>query len=176
MQGTHKSPRIKEILGKNFILVIEPINFDIHQKNIFFDRFGFVLATESEWFRDLIYKMCIKRIKIWQARYTPKIVSEIRNGLKKYNGINIKTEEEMFHLMGTFADIAYYTAVSHDKDAYIKCFSTFMDGKLLRYCYLGSDVISTQEVINKMFKKFQYSKTIKEQPGLSCFVMHQILN
>lgn len=99
-----------------------------------------------------------------------------KRGFAQNSDITQKTEEEMFRLLGTFADLTYYTAVSHDRDAYIMSFSTIMDGKVLRYCYLGSEVLSTQEIVDKIFKKIEYSKQKKEKAGLSCFGIHQILN
>lgn len=165
-----------ERLGKSFILVIEPLDFNIYQKKVFFNTFGCVIGTESEFFRNLMYKMCEKRVEIWQAHYTPKIITEIRKNLRLVLRKKIRNEEDAFRILSAFADLSFYTAVSHNKDAYLKSFSTIQDGKILRYCYVGSEIYNTSEILEKIEEKIQYSREEKGDNKGSCFEFHQILN
>ena len=49
-----------ETLGKSFLMVIEPSDFDLNQQKVFYSDFGFVIASESEFFRDSMVKLCQK--------------------------------------------------------------------------------------------------------------------
>ncbi len=163
-----------EILGKSFLMVIEPLDFDIEQQKVFYPEFGFVIATESGFFRDSIAAFCKKYHNVRRSAFTPKIITSIRMRMKDFDRNSIRTERGFLELVALFFDIAYYTAVSHDKDAHVRKFSAFNDKSLNYYYYLGSRNYNSLQLLEKMEDKCEHSK-IRHGIG-SYFEISQVFN
>ena len=163
-----------EILGKTFLMVIEPLNFDIKLRKVFYPEFGFVIATESEFFRDSVAAFCKKYHKVRRSAFTPKIITSIRKRMKDFDGKLIRTERGFLELVALFFDIGYYTAVSHDKDAHLRKFSAFNGTTIQFYFYLGSRNYNSLQLLEKMEDKGENSKA---RHGIgSYFEVSQIFN
>ncbi len=163
-----------EVLGKTFLMVIEPLDFDMKQKKVFHPEFGFVIASESEFFRDIAVKLCKKYHRIRRTSFGPKILTSIRKRMRDYNRKTFNTEREFLELVALFFDIAYYTAVSHDKDAHLRKFSV-VDGATFRYFgYCGSKNYNSLQLIEKMQDKVEGSK-VKHGVG-SYFEVSQVFH
>ena len=47
-----------ENLGNTFLMVIDPYDFDMKQQKVFYSDFGFVITSQSKFFRDSMIKLC----------------------------------------------------------------------------------------------------------------------
>ena len=104
-----------EYLGNTALLVIEPLDFDLKRQNVFYPDFGFVLTSESEFFRNKAAEFCIECNKIRQKFFGPKILTGVRKSMKKYLLKPVKTEREFLELLTILFDITYFTGTSRKK-------------------------------------------------------------
>ena len=142
-----------EEIGKSYIVVIEPYNFNIRENKVFYEDFGFVISSQSSFFRDLMVKLCKKCHNLRKNHFGPKIITEIRENMENLGQKNIKTDYETLQLVATFFDITYYTATSHDKEAHLKTFSTVIGRGIHYYLYFGSRLYHTLEILEKIQEK-----------------------
>ena len=163
-----------ENLGKTSIMVIEPSNFDLRKQRVFYPDFGFVLTTESIFFRDMGEKLCLSCHEIRKNHFGPKILTEARKRMKELATKSVRTEREFLELMSIFFDIAYYAAVSQDRGAHLRKFVTY-DGLTTKYyLYVGSMEVTTTEVLDKFNVKISGSKP--DDASMSCFKVIQLIN
>lgn len=163
-----------EHLGKSFIIVIDPPLFNIMHNKVVFDDFGFVISSQSQFFRDMMVKLCKKYHNIRMNHFSPKILTEIRQNINELRRKKIKTDVDTLKLVATFFDIAYYTAVSHDKDAHLRSFSTIVGTASHYFFYAGSKAYNSMVILEKIQKKIEISKN-EENPG-SYFELISIKN
>ena len=163
-----------ENIGKTSLLVIEPKNFDLRQQKVFFPDFGFVLLTESRFFRDMGEKLCLSCHEIRRNHFGPKVLIQAKKRMKELSLKTVRTEREFLELMGIFFDIGYYSATFRDRNAHIRKFITH-DGDTVRYyLYFGSMDITSLEVIDKYDEKVSDSKP--KDTSKSCFEVIQLTN
>ena len=86
----------------------------------------------------------------------------------------LKDERVFLELVALFFDIAYYTAVSHDKDAHLRKFSVFEGVNLRYFGYFGSRDYNSMKLIEKVREKIQRSEE-KNRRG-SYFEILQVVN
>jgi hypothetical protein len=165
---------LMENLGKSFLMVIDPNDFDLNKQKVFFDDFSFVFTSESEFFRDSLYKLCQECYKIRRKGFGPKLITDIRKTMKAILRKNLKDERVLLELVALFFDIAYYTVVSHDRVSHFRKFST-VDGVTIKFCsYFGSRDYNPIELIKKVQQKTQKNKSNTRNGFL--FEIVQILN
>ena len=139
-----------EELGKTYIVVIEPSNFSIKQNKVIYDEFGFVISSQSEVFRDLMSQLVKKCHSVRVKYFGPRILTDIRKNIKGLGRKDVKTEMDTLKLVATFFDIAYYTAVSNNKNAHFRTFSAFIGSELHYFFYVGSIDYKGIEIIEKI--------------------------
>jgi len=163
-----------EYIGTTSLLVIEPKDFDLRRQKVFYPDFGFVLTTESQFFRDMGEKLCLKLHEISKNYFGPKILTEAKKRMKILAARSVRAEREFLELMSILFDIAYYAAVSKGKGAHLRKFITH-DGLMVRYfLYVGSMDITTMEVLGKVNEKILSSKP--DDTSKSCFEVIQLIN
>lgn len=163
-----------ENLGKTFLMVIDPSDFDIKQQKVFHSDFGFVLVTQSEFFRDSMIRLCKKCYSVRRRNFGPKIITRARKRMKEFVNKSIKTEHEFLELVAMLFDIAYYTAVSHDKVAHLRKFVA-VEGAIPKYFgFVGSKDYNSFDIISKIQEKIESTKD-KNETG-SCFEIYQVKN
>ncbi len=163
-----------ENLGKSFMMVIEPLNFDLRQQKVFYSDFGFIIVSESEFFRDSIIKLCQECHKIRQKGFGPKLITSIRKRMKEFVRKSFRTERDLLELVALLFDITYYTAVSHDKDAHLRKFTTIMGASPKYFGYFGSRDYNSLKILEKIQKKIERSEDMKGTG--SYFDILQIIN
>jgi len=163
-----------ENLGKTFLMVIDPYDFDIKQQKVFFSDFGFVLSTQSEFFRDSMIRLCEKCHSVRKRYYGPKIITSARKRMREFVNKSIKTELEFLELVALLFDIAYYTAVSHDKDAHLRKFIAIEGVTPTYFGFIGSKDYNSLDIISKIQEKIGSAKD--EKGTGSCFEIYQVKN
>ncbi|MHA2185279.1 MAG: hypothetical protein ACXAAI_09780 [Promethearchaeota archaeon] len=116
-----------ENLGKSFLIVIDPKDFDLNKEKVFSNDFSFVFSSESEFFRDSLYKLCQECYKVRRKGFGPKLITNIRKRMKAILRKNLNDERVLLELVALFFDIAYYTAVTHEKVSHFRKFSAIDD-------------------------------------------------
>ncbi len=147
-----------EKLGKSFIIVIEASNFSLERCKVTYNNFGFVISSQSQFFRDLMYKLCKKCNSIRANHFGPHILTDIRRNMKLLGRKGIKTDVETLKLVSTCFDVAYYTSVSHDKDAHLRSFSTLVGTTVHYFLYVGTKAYNSLEIIEEIRKKVEMCK------------------
>lgn len=163
-----------EYLGKTGLLVIEPSDFDLKLQKVFYLNFGFVLTSESEYFRNNAAKFCLEYHKIRQGSFGSKILTRIRKSMKEYLAKPVKAEREVLELLAMFFDIAYFTAMSRKNQVYFRKFVTIEGCEPKYYLYLGSIDFTSLEILEKiheMAERFKIGDAL-----MSCFEFIQIIN
>ena len=155
-------------------MVIEPEDFDLRAQKVFFPEFGFVLSSESEFFRDMGEKVCLKLHKIRQNHFGPKILTSDKKLMKILAMKSIRAEREFLELMSILFDIAYYAAISRGRGAHLRKFITYDGLKIKYFLYFGSMDLTTSEVVEKVTEKITNSKP--EDNLKSCFEVIQLIN
>jgi len=163
-----------EYLGKTGILVIEPLGFDLKLQKVFYHNFGFVLTSESEYFRNSAAEFCLEYHEIRQGSFGAKVLTRIRKSMKEYLSKPIKAEREVLELLAMFFDIAYFTATSRKKPIRFRKFIIIEGCKPRYYLYLGSMDITSLEVLERIQEMAERSK-IGGAPT-SCFEFIQLIN
>ena len=163
-----------ETLGKSFLMVIEPSDFDLNQQKVFYSDFGFVIASESEFFRDAMIKLCHECHKVRKNGFGPKIITNIRERMKEIVRRTLKDERVYLELVALFFDIVYYTSVSHDKDAHLRKFSVFEGVNLRYFGYCGTRDYNSMKLIEKVRERIHVSEE-KNLTG-SYFEILQVVN
>ena len=147
-----------ETLGKSFIIVIEPFNFNIKRCRVLYNNFGFVVSSQSQFFRDLMFKLCKKCNNIRANHFGPHILTDIRRNMKILRKKGIKTEVETLKLVSTCFDIAYYTGVTHDLDTHLQSFSTIVGTTFHYFLYVGTKAYNSLGILDEIRKKVEMSK------------------
>ncbi len=163
-----------ENLGNTFLMVIDPYDFDIKQQKVFHSDFGFVLVTQSEFFRDSMIKLCKKCYSVRKRNFGPKIITSARKRMREFGNRSIKTEHDFLELVALLFDIAYYTAVSHDKVAHLRKFIAIEGISPKYFGYIGSKDFKSSVIINKIQNKIENAKDDKKAG--SCFEIYQVTN
>ncbi|KKN47366.1 hypothetical protein LCGC14_0663590 [marine sediment metagenome] len=163
-----------ENLGNTFLMVTDPYDFDMKQQKVFYSDFGFVITSQSEFFRDSMIKLCKECNNVRKRNFGKNIITTARKRMKKFINKQIKTERDLFELVAMLFDIVYYTAVSQDKNAHLRKFSVIEGATLKYFGYIGSKDYDMFEIINKIQEKIESSKD-KNGAG-SCFEVYQIKN
>ncbi len=151
-----------EKLGKSFIIVIESSNFSLERFEVSYNNFGFVISSQSQFFRDLMFKLCKKCNKIRIKHFGPHILTDIRKNMKILGRKGIKTDVETIKLIFTCFDIAYYTGVSYDLDTHLRSFSTIVGKTFQYFLYVGTKAYNSLGILEEIRKKVEMSKTLKK--------------
>ena len=69
-----------ERLGKTFLLVIDPLDFNMKENSFNYKEFGFIVGTESSWYLSSIFRFCRD---YYQAR-SDYLKPYILDSLKEY--------------------------------------------------------------------------------------------
>lgn len=155
-------------------MVIDPYDFDIKQKKEFHSDFGFVLVTQSEFFRDSMIRFCKECHSVRKRNFGPKIIISARKRMKEFFNKAIKTEGDFLELVAMLFDIVYYTAVSHDKDARLRKFLAIEGASPKYFGFVGSKDYSSFDIISKIQEKMEGTK---DESGVgSCFEIYQVKN
>ncbi len=163
-----------EYLGKTGLLVIEPLDFDLKLQKVFYLNFGFVLTSESEYFRNSAAEFCLEYHKIRQGSFGPKVLTRIRKSMKEYLAKTVKTEREVLELLAMFFDITYFTATSRKKQVCFRKFVTIEGCEPRYYLYFGSIDFTTLDILERIQEMAERSK-IGDAP-MSCFEFIQLIN
>ena len=163
-----------EHLGKTALLVIAPLDFDLRRQKVFYPNFGFVLTSESEFFRNKAVEFCQKYHSIRQKGFGPKVLTGVRKSMKGYLSKPVKTEREFLKLFAIFFDIVYYTSISHNLETHLRKFYIFEDLSTKYYLYIGTMDITSLDILDKIKKKSNNSRL--EDRSKSRFEIVQILN
>jgi len=143
--STEYHPKKMENLGRSYLLVLQPRDFDIKKAQVYYEEFGFVIGTQSQWFRDQMEKLCLECHKIRQRGMGSKIITSMRKRMKAYTRKGIKVEHDLFELIALYFDLAYYTAISHNKDAHLRKFTTILGANPMYFVYVGSENYNVME-------------------------------
>ena len=162
-----------EQLGKSFILVIEPLEFNVYEKKINYDTLGFVFGTQSMWFRDQTYHLVTKYLKFWNHHFTPKAIKEIRDCISNFITAKAKREEVIIRFYCALGLMAYYNARNRNKDLALRKFIFIENGNPTYYIYIGVNMYNTMEIREKIEQKLAHSETGMEWKG-SCFELIQV--
>ncbi len=163
-----------ENLGKTFLMVIEPYDFDMKQQKVFHSDFGFVIVTASEFFRDSMIKLCKECHSVRKRNFGPKILTSTRKRMRDFVNKSIKTERDLLELVAMLFDIAYYTAVSHDKNAHLRKFIAIEGATPTYFGFVGSKDYNSFDIISKIQEKIG---STKDGNGTGCcFEIYQIKN
>ena len=94
--------------------------------------------------------------------------------MKEFVNKSIKTERDFLELVAMLFDIAYYTAVSHDKVAHLRKFIA-IEGATPKYLgFVGSKAYNSFDIISKIQEKMEGTK---DESGVgSCFEIYQVKN
>ena len=163
-----------EYLGNTGLLVIEPLEFDLKLQKVFYLNFGFVLTSESEYFRNSAAEFCLEYHKVRQWSFGPKVLTRIRKSMKEYLTKPVKTEREVLELLAMFFDIAYFTTTSRKNQVYFRKFVIIEGCEPKYYLYFGSIDFTTLEVLERIQKMAERSK-MGDGP-MSCFEFIQLIN
>ncbi|MBA7530271.1 hypothetical protein ES705_22474 [subsurface metagenome] len=163
-----------EYLGKTALLVIEPLGFDFKLQEVFYPNFGFVLTSESEFFRNKAAEFCLEYHKIRQESFGPKILTRVRKSMKEYLSKTVKSEREFLELLAMFFDIAYFTAMSRKKQFHFRKFVIIEECEPRYFLYLGSMDFTSLEVLERIQEIVESSK-IGNAP-MSYFEFIQLIN
>lgn len=155
-------------------MVIYPDDFNFYHQKVFYTDFGFVVISESEFFRDSMYKLCKKCHEVRRKRFGPKIITSIRKKMKEIAKESLKDERVVLEFVALLFDIMYYTAVSHDKNGHLRKFTT-IDGRSIKYfAYFGSTDYDRVRLIEKIQEKLE---TVRNENKIgSCFEILQVGN
>jgi len=162
-----------EQLGKSFILVIEPLEFNVYERKINYDTLGIVFGTQSNWFRDQMYLLVTKYIEFWQHHFTPKAIKEIRDNISNFITAKAKREEAIFRFYRTLGLLAYYTARTRNKDLSMRKFTFIENFNPTYYIYVGVKNYNLMEIREKIEQKIAQSEAGVEWKG-SCFELIQV--
>ena len=168
-----------ERLGKTFLLVIEPLNFNLKENPFKCNEFGFMVGTESAWYLNNIFKFCRDyyraRIDYLNPNALDSLKKEIKKSLQQIINKDVKNDEDLLRLMGIFIDLSFFTACSRDKTTYLTVFTMDVESQLLYCCYVGSNEYKDPVELSKQFFKKIKSPSIDKNDG-SCFEVYQFLN
>ncbi len=162
-----------EQLGKSFILVIEPLEFNVYEKKINYDSLGFVFGTQSVWLRDRTYHLVTKYLEFWQHHFTPKAINEIRENISNFIASKVRREEVMFRFYCALGLLAYYTARTRDKSLAMRKFTIIEGANPMYYIYIGVNDYNITEILDKIGEKIAHSEVGLEWKG-SCFELIQV--
>lgn len=161
-------------MGKTTLLVIEPIDFDLRLQKVFYPNFGFVLTSESEYFRNKAVEFCQKYHAMRKKGFGPKALNGIRKSMKEYIAKRVKTEQEFLELFAIFFDIVHYTSITHNLETHLRMFYTFEELSTKYYLYIGTMDINSLYILDKIQEKSKNSKL--EDKSISRFEIVQMLN
>ncbi len=161
-------------MGKNALLVIEPLDFDLKLQKVFYLNFGFVLTSESEYFRNKVAEFCLEYHKIRQRSFGPKVLTRVRKSIKEYLVKPVKAEREFLELLAMFFEIAYFTATSRKKQFHFRKFVIIEGCEPRYYFYLGSMDFTSLDVLERIQEMAERSK-IGDAP-MSCFEFIKLIN
>ena len=168
-----------ERLGKTFLLVIEPLDFSLSENSFNCSEFGFMVGTESSWYLSNIFQFCRdyyrSRSDYLKSNALDSLKEEIKENLEQILKKDIKNDEDLLRLLGTFVDLSCYTTHSHYKTTYLTVFTMDIESQLLYCCYIGSNKYENPEELSKQFFKKIKSPSIEKNDG-SCFEIYQFLN
>ncbi len=162
-----------ERLGKSFILVLEPLEFNVYEKKMNFNTLGFVFGTQSTWLRDQIYNLVTKYLEFWQRHFTPRAIKEIRDNINNFIASKVKREEVLFRFYCALGLLAYYTARSRDKDLAMRKFTIIEEMNPMYHIYIGVNDYNISEIRDKIGEKIAHSESGLEWKG-SCFELIQV--
>ncbi|KKN07296.1 hypothetical protein LCGC14_1068510 [marine sediment metagenome] len=94
--------------------------------------------------------------------------------MKEFVNKSIKTERDFLELVAMLFDIAYYTAVSHDKNAHLRKFIAIIGAIPTYFGYVGSKDYGSFVIINKIQNKIENTKD--ENGAGSCFEIYHVKN
>lgn len=163
-----------EFLGKTALLVIEPFDFDLRRQKVFYPNFGFVLTSESEFFRNIAVEFIQKYHTVRQKSFGPKVLTGVKKSMKAYLSRPVKTEREFLGLLAIFFDIVYYTSNTRDLETHLRRFHTFDDTSMKYYLYVGTLDITSLEILDKIQEKSESLNLNAE--SISSFEIVQVLN
>ena len=163
-----------EKIGKSFILVIEPLEYNVYDRKFNHETFGLVFGSQSTWLRDQHYNLVTKYLEFWQHHFTPKVIKEIRDNISNFITTKVRWEEIAMRFFCALGLLAYYTAVSHDKTLAMRKFTAIEDiNNPLYYVYIGVNDYIVMEILEKIEQKVAHSKEGLEWKG-SCFKLTQV--
>lgn len=163
-----------EHLGKSFLLVVDPSNFDMKKNQVLYKDFGFVICTESQFFRDSMEKLCKKCHEIRQRGMSSKFITRIRKRMKRYTRTPLKSERDYLELVALYFDLAYYTATTQDKNTHLRKFTTILGLTPYYFLYIGSKPHTSFELFKKVQEKTNAGKI---NDGVGSFInIIQLLN
>jgi len=162
-----------EGLGKSFILVLEPLEFNIYEKKMNYYTLGFVFGTQSMWLRDQTYHLVETYLEYWQHHFTPKAIKEIRKSVSNFIASKVKREETIMRFYCGLGLLAYYTATTHDKRLAMRKFTAIEGASPTYYIYIGVNDYNVLEILDKIRQKVAHSQAGMKWKG-SCFELIQV--
>ena len=168
-----------ERLGKTFLLVIEPLDFNMKENSFNCKEFGFIVGTESSWYLNNLFKFCRDFLKVRSDYLKPSMLDSFKEEIKERQEQmlkkDIKNDEDFLRLLGTFVDLSCYTTHSHYKTTYLTVFTMDIESQLLYCCYVGSNKYENPEELSKQFFK-KIKRPSSDKSDGSCFEIYQFLN
>ncbi len=168
-----------ERLGKTFLLVIEPLDFNMKENSFNCKEFGFIVGTESSWYLNNIFKFCSDYYQARRDSLRPQLLNSLKEEIKENQEQimkkDIKNDEDFLRLLGMFVDLSCYITHSHSKTTYLTVFTMDIESQLLYCCYIGSNAYENPEELSKQFFKKIKSPNNDTSYG-SCFEIYQFLN
>lgn len=174
-KGNQKQhPKITERLGKTYIMVIDPLDFVFKHYNTTYEKFEFVICSESRFFRDSLYKLCNQVYELRRNHYPKNYANDIQTRMKQFKSLKLGTERAVFELVTILFDLAYYTAMSHDINGHLKAFSIIDGATIKYYAYFGNSNYNSFDILAKIQQK-THCKSNRTANG-SCFEIYQLFN
>ena len=162
-----------ELIGKSFILVLEPLEFNVYEKKMNYDTLGFVFGTQSTWLRDQTYHLVTTYLEYWQHHFTPKVIKEIQESVSNFITSKVERDEIIMHFYCALGLLAYYTATTRDKGLAMRKFTTIEGASPTYYIYIGVNDYNVLEIRDKIGQKIAHSEAGMEWKG-SCFELLQV--
>ena len=126
-------------------MVVDPEDFDMKKQQVFYSEFGFIICSQSEFFRSKMEELCLNCHKLRQRGMSSKFSTDIRKRMKKYVANTLKTERDRLELVALYFDLTYFTATSHQKDTHLRKFISLWGTTPQYFLYCGSKYVSSIE-------------------------------
>ncbi len=138
---------------EHYVVIIEPLDFNIHKSCTEYDTFGFVVGSRVDWFHDYIIELVSEHLEIWQAIYKTAILNDIKSDISHFIHSTVRNNTITVQSICALAVLAYYIAASQGKKMHLRYFTTFTNKTPLYYTYFGVNDYDCLELMKKIIEQ-----------------------
>lgn len=135
---------------ENYVVIIEPFNFNVHKSIMEYTTFEFVLGSRSLEFQEYIIELVSQYLELWQSSYRKTVLRDITSEVSHFLHSTIKNNTITIHTLCGLSVLAYYIAASQGKKMYLHQFTTTVNGISLYYTYFGVNDYTSEEILEKI--------------------------